>query len=331
MKLGLFFYFKRISTHNERAIPLDKPVLFLSNHQNALLDALIIATNSKRYAYFLTRAAVFSNPIISRLLKSLQMLPVYRIRDGWNNLSNNSAIFDTCVKLFNKNEAIVIFPEGNHNFQRSVRPLSKGFTRIVFATLEKHPEMDLQLLPVGLNYINAEKFPDSVSLFYGESIKAQDFILENKNEATLELRKCIQYELTKLTTHIPPENYKETLLKLNELNVDFLNPKQVNKTISSNYTKYRSVNSSRFSILKPFFKGLLILLLFAPYLIWKLALQPKIKEIEFMSTFRFAVALTLVPFWVLALVILLTINFSWIIGLGFLLFTLSIALISVKA
>ena len=86
IRLGLFFYFKKIKVVNVDKVPKKGAVLFLANHQNALLDALLIATRSGRFSYFLTRASVFQNALISSILKSLLMLPVYRIRDGWQNM-----------------------------------------------------------------------------------------------------------------------------------------------------------------------------------------------------------------------------------------------------
>jgi 1-acyl-sn-glycerol-3-phosphate acyltransferase len=71
---------------------------------------------------------VFKKPLVAKILDSLQMLPVYRIRDGWGNLTNNTAVFERCSKLLKTGECIVIFPEGNHNLKRTVRPLSKRFT-----------------------------------------------------------------------------------------------------------------------------------------------------------------------------------------------------------
>ncbi|MCF7560286.1 lysophospholipid acyltransferase family protein [Sabulilitoribacter multivorans] len=330
LKLGLFFYFRRIHVRNIQVIPKDKPVLFLANHQNALLDALLIATQGNRFSYYLTRAGVFKSSFVSRILKSLQMLPVYRIRDGWNNLSNNAMIFDTCSKLFNNNEAIVIFPEGSHNINRTVRPLSKGFTRIVFETLDKFPDLDLQLIPVGVNFINAEKFPDSASLLFGEPLNAKDFVLDRKNEGTQKLRERIQLEISKLTTHISNDTYDETLKRLVDLNVDFLNPKSVNNTISSNFKKHDVKKANVFSVLKPFFKTLLIISLFGPYLIWKLLVEPKIDEVEFISTFRFAIAITLVPMWLFLCVLFIAINFSWLMAFAFLALTLCLALLTVK-
>ena len=330
LKLGFFFYYKKIKVVDVKNIPKHKPVLFLSNHQNALLDAFLIATKCERFCYFLTRAAVFKKPIVSKLLKSLQMLPVYRIRDGWSNLSNNNSIFDSCTKILHQNKVVVIFPEGNHNLKRTVRPLSKGFTRIVFDTLEKYPETDLQLIPVGVNYINAKNFADSTSIYFGKAIEAKSFVSGNKNEDVVNLKKSIQLEMSKLTTHIPSESYKDTLQKLDALNVDYLNPKAVNKCIANNFQACEKKLISNLKWFRSLLKGLLILNILPPYLIWKFVAQPKIKELEFTATFRFAIAVTLVPFYLIIMFFVLAVLFSTIIGLAYVLFVLILALLAVK-
>ena len=300
LRIGMFFYFKRIDIHGVDNVPKNKAVLLLGNHQNALLDALLIATKSGRFSYFLTRAAVFKNPLVSKLLMSLQMLPVYRMRDGWSNLSNNSDIFETCSKVLSNKEAVVIFPEGSHNLARRVRPLSKGFTRIVFETLDKHPGLDLQLVPVGFNFANATGFPDSAAIYFGKAIPAQTFVSEDINESTLNLKQRINAELSELTTNIPEDNYDDVLLKLDTLNVDYLKPKDVNACIQNDFKNCREQPKRRHQFVKSFFKLLLIAVIFIPFLIWKFMVKPKIEEPEFIATFRFAMALTLVPVYLIA-------------------------------
>ena len=44
IRLGLFFYYKKIKVVGKENIPKDSAVLFVSNHQNALIDPLIIGT-----------------------------------------------------------------------------------------------------------------------------------------------------------------------------------------------------------------------------------------------------------------------------------------------
>jgi len=330
LRLGFFLYYKRIKVIDFKNIPKDKPVLFLSNHQNALVDALLIATNCKRSSYFLTRAAVFKKPLVSKLLDSLQMLPVYRVRDGWNNISNNNAIFNSCTEILHQNKAVVIFPEGSHNLNRTVRPLSKGFTRIVFDTLEKYPNIDLQLIPTGINFRNAEKFADSTSIYFGKPIEAKSFVSGNRNEDVVNLKKSIQFEISKLTTHIPSESYCDSLQKLDALNVDYLNPKAVNKCIANNFEACKQKPTSNLNWLRYLLKGLLILNILPPYLIWKFVAQPKIKEQEFTATFRFAIAITLVPLYLLIMFFVLAALFTTTIGLAYVLLVLILGLLAVK-
>lgn len=330
IKIGLFFYFKEIKVVGLKNIPKDKPVLFLSNHQNALLDALLIATKNGRFSYFLTRASVFKNPIVSKLLKSLNMLPVYRIRDGWSTITNNNSIFNLCSTLLHQNETIVIFPEGNHNLNRTVRTLSKGFTRIVFDTLEKYPDIDLQLIPVGLNFINAEKFADSAAMYFGNPIKAKDYIFEDRNKSIVKLKEDIHKNIRQLTTNISNSTYDETLQKLVDLNVNFLNPEAVNNCIANGFKDCDNQKRNRFLRLKTVLKGVLILNLVLPYVIWKFLLQPKIKEVEFTATFRFAVAITLVPLYLLIICLVLASVLNLTIGLGYIVFVLILALLTIK-
>jgi 1-acyl-sn-glycerol-3-phosphate acyltransferase len=330
ISLGLFFYFKKIHIVGLDNVPKEKPILILANHQNALLDALIIATKCKRLSYFLTRASVFNAPAIAKILESLRMFPIYRMRDGIQTITKNNAVFNTCSQLLDKDNSIVIFPEGNHNLKRTVRPLSKGFTRLVFDTLESYPNIDLQLIPMGFNYKKPECFADEVALFVGKPLIANDYILYERNQAVLKLKSDVQSSISKLTTHIPIENYEASLKELEALRVDFLNPEYVNACISSNFKNCKTQSLRKSLFVKQFLKGFLILNLLIPYFIWKKSVLPKIKDIEFVSTFRFAISITLVPFYLLLITIFLTLIFGWFLALTYLITVLLIALVAVK-
>lgn len=328
--LGLFFYFRRIHMIHLNNIPNDKPILILPNHQNALLDALIIAVKCKRISYFLTRASVFHSPFIGKILKSFRMLPVYRIRDGFQTIKKNNEVFEACSELLNKNHSLVIFPEGNHNLKRTVRPLSKGFTRIVFDTLDKHPDLDLQLVPVGFNYKNPERFVDEVSLQIGVPIKAQEYMVYERNIAIIKLKADLHQSISKLTTHIPHDYYEDILKKLMVHGVDFLNPKLVNESISNDFKNGGFEKRPQNSVIRKLIKGILILNIWLPYLIWKKGIEPKIKEVEFVSTFRFVVVITFVPLYLLIVTLLFTAVFGSFIAIAYLLIVIILALIVVK-
>ena len=232
MYIGLFFYFKKIKILGLDTIPKNKPILLISNHQNALLDVLLIATRSTLKPWYLTRSDVFESKRFSPLFYFLQMLPIYRMRDGKDSLAKNETVFNRCGQLLNRNETILIFPEGSHNLNRRVRPLSKGFTRLIFNTLEQNPELDLQLVPVGQNFTNPTSFPDSTTLIFGKPIAVQEVLKANTNESVLKLKPIVAKQLKKLTTHIESKtDYDEIEQELIANDIDFLNPKAANNLI----------------------------------------------------------------------------------------------------
>jgi 1-acyl-sn-glycerol-3-phosphate acyltransferase len=330
IKIGLFFYFKKIEVRKPFNLTKNDPILFLGNHQNALLDPLIMAVTSGRYTHFLTRAQVFKKPLVSRVLKGLQLIPVYRVRDGWQSIKQNNAIFNQCVSLLSNNQAVTIFPEGSHSLKRTVRPLSKGFTRIVLGAVNENPNTKLQLVPVGFNYEKATSFSDRALIWFGEPILVSKYDFTNENEAIKKLKADLHKDLTRLTTHIETENYDTTLSKLEALQVNFLEPETVNNCIASQFKDCKAVPKKKATVLKPIFKTLLIITCIVPYVIWKLLAQPKVKEIEFMATFRFAIAITLVPLWMVLIAIILAILFSGSMALYFIISNLIIALLAVK-
>ncbi|TNJ44735.1 1-acyl-sn-glycerol-3-phosphate acyltransferase [Tamlana fucoidanivorans] len=328
----MFFYFKEIKIYNANRLNKDKPVVLLSNHHNALLDALLIAAKSTRFVYFLTRAGVFKKTLVSKFLKSLQMIPVYRIRDGWGSLANNSAIFSYCSSLLNNKEVIALFPEGNHNLNRTVRPLSKGFTRIVFETLKTFPEIDLELLPIGLNFQDAANFPDRCAMYYGTPVCARDYFSDGGHEDVRRLKETIQAEISKLTTDIPLQDYEKTVTQLEVMQVDFLNPSAVRACIESGFKSCAVKQSNaRNSWLMKLIKIGFVLCFCVPVLVWKYGVKPKIKELEFMATFRFAVAITVAPIWLIFMTVILGNVVSWSLAFEVLTFSILMALCYVKA
>jgi len=270
---------------------------------------------------------VFKKPFIAKLLRLIGLLPIYRVRDGYETLNKNQAIFDECIAIFNQNGKVLAFPEATHNLQRRVRPLSKGFTRIVFQELENNPNSELQIVPIGLNYQNADACPDCVAVVIGEAISAKKY---SKSLNAQELRSDVQSVLETLTTHIPKDEYEEKSKLASNYDIDYLNPGLVNKSIAENFANYADKKPVKKNIFRKILKLFLIANLLLPYLLWKYKYQPKIKEVEFMSTFRYTMVLTVVPLYLLVITIVLSLLFSFKIACAYLLMVLIVDLLYVK-
>ena len=327
--LILFFYYKKIIAVGKENMPKKGSVLFVSNHKNALIDPLLIGTISPRDIHFLTRASAFKIKFVKWILGTVNMMPIYRMRDGKEALAKNEEIFQQCFSILKREKCLLIFPEGTHDLRRWVRPLSKGFTRIVFGFFFYHPETDLHIVPVGLNYTEATKFAESVSVYFGKSILANSFYDKNDiNTSTNTLKDTVTAEMKKLTAHVPIDHYEEIIQKLG--NVNFLDPKEANQRI----IEVENGNSFEESPKEPsnlwkIGKGLFYINSIIPIQIYNL-IKPKIKEEEFISTTKFAIGATAFPLFYMLQIIAVNHFFGTTPALLYAAFSLLLALFVAK-
>jgi 1-acyl-sn-glycerol-3-phosphate acyltransferase len=321
---ALIFYFRKIQVVGKENIPIGKPILFVANHRNGFIDPVLIATSPMQVLHFLTRASAFKNPIVNFLLRSIKMIPIYRIRDGLDSIAKNQEVFEACNLIFSKNGSILIFPEGNHGFPRSVRTLSKGFTRIAFGFLDHNPQQGLYIVPVGINYSNISKAFEKVSIHYGKPFMANDFYDSSISNLSIEkLKTKVFEELKTLTTHI--ENIEKhdliekTLLKEG---LDFTNPLEANARVAAlekvdlslleTASKSMSVQVSK-SIFQKIISFLFKLNSIFPLLIWR-KIKLKIKDVVMRATARFGVSVGLFFLFYILQSLIILFFFGWKIG-----------------
>jgi len=274
----LYLNFKRIEIHGLENIPRGR-VIFVGNHQNGLIDPLLIAAFNKRSTTFYTRASVFKNPIVSKILHYLGLLPIFRFRDGGRNLRNNIELFEKGADaLLEKGEAIALFPEGNHGAKRQIRPLKKGVIRLIETIYQKDSSEEVFLVPVGFNYLELAQFKDEVSVRFGKPIRSQS-LLNNNGMIDLKLLELIHQSLQTLTTHIG-DAYELKIEYLENSQVNWLDPDEVYRVLE-NYPKVLPSNTSPLPSTSYFFSWPVVLF-------WRKYLLPKIDELEFITTLRYA-------------------------------------------
>ncbi|MCH5714877.1 1-acyl-sn-glycerol-3-phosphate acyltransferase [Niabella hibiscisoli] len=164
------------------------PLLIASNHPNSFLDAILFDILFDIPVTSLARGDAFKNKRIFRLLRSLKMLPVYRIRDGAEHLNINYDTFDSCVALFRQKEGVLIFSEGLCVNEWHLRPLKKGTARLAFQAWDA--SIPLKVLPAGINYSSFRKYGKRVVIHLGD-------LLESKNLRALQQTVKRMYCLTR--------------------------------------------------------------------------------------------------------------------------------------
>jgi 1-acyl-sn-glycerol-3-phosphate acyltransferase len=312
VRLGLFFYFRERRVLGMENIPKDKPVLLLSNHQNALLDVLLLASRYPGQMHYLARSDVFKRKPIAAFLRFLNMHPAFRMRDGYKKLTGNYGTFKAVTQELLKGEHVLLFPEASHCLDRRIRPLNKGFTRLVAAVLDEAANIPLQIVPIGQNYTAPLQAGESSRLIIGKPMDLQSWLMqqgfdsqpfaENRTFAR-QLTLAVEEQLKDLTTHLGPfEKYPDHLKALQVQDYDFRFPLRWEK---EEPPQVEAKGQAVSGLARLFFR-----ILHYPFiLLWITLLKPRVPEIEFTSTFRFAFVVLGYPL-VLGLVVL----FSWLLG-----------------
>ncbi len=312
VRVALWFFYRPFKVSGLENIPIGKPVIFAPNHQNSFLDAIIPACFQPRSIHFLVRSDVFKKGLIERILYSLHMWPVYRQRDGKENLGKNEEIFDRCSKLLNDDGCLLLFPEANQVCRRLLRPLSKGMARIAFQTAEESAfEKEIYVVPLGLNYEHYYSFDKGIHMRFGKPLRVLDFketYLENQPKGLQELTTAVSDALRKEMIHIEDlddERYwfDHAGLSGHELtSPEFFEAVDVKERPAAKKKRKKRLN-------------LLAELLHWPVLaLLRNIIKKKIKDEKFVGSVKFGLALVMFPLYYLLLfvIVLLVSGSLWV-------------------
>ena len=211
VRLGLRTFYNKFEISGLDKIPKNAGVLFAINHQNAFMDPIVLSSQLHKNAYYLARADIFKKKFANKILRSIYMLPIYRQRDGVNTIEKNESTFDECFDVLHNNGCILIFPEGNHNNQKRLRPLKKGISRIGLGAGKKYDYIKpIYVVPVGLDYSNHTNMGANLLINIADPIDLSSYYQtfeKDPNTAITALMSEIQTELESVLLNIKSENY----------------------------------------------------------------------------------------------------------------------------
>ncbi len=186
VSMALRVYFRKIHYFGLENIPHGKPILLTANHPTAFLEPVVLAIILPIELHFVTRGDIFKKPWAKKLLENLNMIPIFRFKDGYSNLKNNAATMEYVYKALHERKTIVVFAEGNTRTEKRLRSIQKGTARMAWGNFEQFGDQDLQILPVGITYTDPHHFRGEVMLEVGAPIALRDYYelhRENPNKA----------------------------------------------------------------------------------------------------------------------------------------------------
>lgn len=199
--IAMKIFCRKVTINKPPLLKEKGPLLLACNHPNSFLDGVVLDTLFEQPLYSLVRGDVFKKPFYIRLLTSMNLLPVYRLSEGSENLGINYDTFKNCKEIFRKNGIIMIFSEGKCINEWHLRPLKKGTARLTIASWKEG--IPLRVLPVGINYSSFRRFGKNMFINFGEIIEINDVDLSLPDGALYQsFNSLLQVQLNQLVFEI---------------------------------------------------------------------------------------------------------------------------------
>ena len=176
-KIALGVYFRKIYIVNREVLQAEKPIILAANHPTAFIEPCILACWLDKPLSFIARGDLYvSSLLLRKIYDGVHMTPIFRKEDtGYGNLTSNYATFEKCYETLKKKMPLMILAEGRTHHDKRVLPMRKGTARIIFGALENRGDMDIHLVPVGINYTNSDKFRSVAMIEIGDPIRCSDY------------------------------------------------------------------------------------------------------------------------------------------------------------
>ncbi len=196
-------------------IPNDGAIIYAPNHTGTLMDALVLLAMDRSPKVYVARADIFKNPRLAKVLKFFKMMPIMRMRDGFDEVKKNNKTIKQATEVLKARIPFCIFPEGTHQAKHSMLPISKGIFRIALQAKENMPNTPLYIVPVSICYGNFWRYRSSVHIQYGKPMSVDKVVAENSEKTPQELMNVMKTDLEQrmreTVYYIPnDENYDAT-------------------------------------------------------------------------------------------------------------------------
>src|SRR2546423_5976864 len=155
--IALHWFYGDIRVVGKEQIPARGAVLIAVNHQNALVDSLIVGWVVPRTIAMTAKATLADNLLIALIFRILHVVPLRRVSDEARKLngspvdrSRNREAFSEIINLLGQSGAILIFPEGKSHNESGLEPLKTGLARLALQARNEGGIKGIRILPLGL-------------------------------------------------------------------------------------------------------------------------------------------------------------------------------------
>lgn len=218
VKLGMRLYYKEIKVKNVEALDHNGPIIVIANHPNTIMDAWLVSFVTKQPIYFMAKGTFFNSKLKMRFMRSLNLIPINRANESRTQGVSNEASFEECFKVLEEGRTLVIYPEGSSFLERQLRELKSGTARIALeAENRNNGQLNLKVVPMGLIYLQAEKFRSSVLVNIGKGMSVVNYLEEFKANNSAAAKKLTEEFRSQLEKVLVTTQNKEQEALIDEL------------------------------------------------------------------------------------------------------------------
>jgi len=194
----LFYRFRAEGTP-----PGSGPALFVANHPNSIVDAIVVAASVGRPIRFLAKATLFDEPGLGALVRAGGAIPVYRRQDDPELTDRNAQVFQAVHEALAAGDAVGIFPEGLSHSEPALAQLRTGAARISLGAADRRG-IRFPIVPVGIVARQKQTFRSQCAALVGKPIPWDDLAgrPESDVEAVRELTDRIERGLRAVTVNV---------------------------------------------------------------------------------------------------------------------------------
>lgn len=176
-------FYSDVSATGLNTLPSNQPVLFISNHCNAFIDPLLLASQLDRKVTFTAKNTLAKNPLLKLIIKSFSVELFSRRMDRSDNASgrtfNEEALQRLQNKLLNRG-AVYIFPEGQSHNDIALRDFKTGAAKLALSYAQSGTSLDksndLLIVPLGLSYSDKSTFRSTANIQIGEPLSLRTWL-----------------------------------------------------------------------------------------------------------------------------------------------------------
>ena len=227
--IALHWFYRDIRVDGAEKIPTDRPLLIAVNHQNALVDSLVVGWVVPRRITMTAKATLTKNPLIALLFRVLGVVPLRRVTDEMHDSSEasvepsrNIGAFREILNVLDHHGSVLIFPEGKSHNELGLEPLKTGLARLALQARDDWSIRAVTVLPLGLIFEDKGSPGTIVGARVGEPIEIDSWPGTDHVALTKEIAKRLRHvsadaELPAVVDHQPQERKRsigERLIRL---------------------------------------------------------------------------------------------------------------------